>query len=155
MNRNSQKKLGTVLDFTFSVVVSLIVSVGLPFLFSRLLDFAVLKNGTGGGMIWLPSRPDEILLASCGLLLSLPFFVSLVILGLPITWLFDILGFQIGFDFHPPAWTRMPTVVGNTIIAVSIAELFQILFWAVAVHRIRVRFSKPRRARNVNEQDAG
>ena len=106
-------------------------------------------------MFWLPSRPDEILWASCGLLFSLPFFVSLVVLGLPITWFLNILGFQIGFDFYPPAWTRMPTLIGNSIIAVSIAEMFQILFWAVAVHWIRVRLDKSRRARNVYERDPG
>jgi hypothetical protein len=149
MNRNSQEKFGILLDFTLSVVVSLIVSIGLPFLFSRLLGFAVSKNGTGGGMFWLPSRPDEILWALGGLLFSLPFFVSLVALGLPITWLLDILGFQLGFDFYPPAWARMPTLIGNSIIAVSIAEIFQILFWLIAVHWIRGRFTKSRRARNI------
>jgi hypothetical protein len=155
MKYKDQGKLSSFLDFTLSVAISLIVSIGLPFLFSRLLDFAVARNGTGGGMLWLPSWPDEILWALCGLLFSLPFFVALVGLCFPLVLLLNNLGFQIGINFYPPAWARMPALIGNSVIAVSIAAIFQILFWVRAVHWIRLRLAKSRRARNVYEQDAG
>ncbi len=147
MTFKNKGKLRNFLDFTLSGVISLVVSISLPFLFSRLLLLAVARNGTGGGLMWLPTYPDEILWTLCELLFSFPFLVSLVFLGFPTVLLLNNLGFQIGVDFTFPLWTRIPTMVGNTIIPFTIAAIFQILFWGAVTYLIRVGLVRFRRNR--------
>ena len=126
------------IDFVISFWFSLLVSVGLPCLFQNLLNAAIAKNGTGGGLFYFPSRPDEILWASGLLLFGFPGLVSLFVLGIPAVGLMHVLGIAMDFDIRVPVSNGTLTVEGNTILGVLAAFVGQVLFWAILLHTARM-----------------
>ena len=116
-----------IFSYLVSIVLALPFSIGLPYLFWMLLFNAVRKNGTGGGLFWFPSQPDEFLWILCWLLVSLPFLIALFLLGVPIIILLSTFGINIDFVF-----------ANNTLVALVVGLIGQVLFWGTFTHLIRI-----------------
>ena len=130
--------------YTISVLLALPFSVGLPLLFWELLSRATRNNGSGGGMFYFPTTPDELCWFICWLMFAFPFLVAFLLLAIPTAGFISIFGAD--SKYVVPVSNGSMTIGGSFLMTGLFSFILQVLFWGALIHLARtafIRFREP------------
>ena len=142
MNFSRNECIYGLFGYAISVLLALPFSVGLPLLFWELLSRAIRNNGSGGGMFYFPTMPDELCWFICWLVFTFPFLVAFLLLAIPTAGFISIIG--VDSKYVVPVSNGSMTIDGSFLITESLSFIVQILFWGTLIHLARTVLRRPR-----------